>query len=155
MLGFGWGFGAFSPWGFYSPWLWGFDGGLGYYDWNNPAPPPDSYYDQAPQDNDYTPQDNSTIENTPGLGNAIYEALEPPAATPEENVPSVNPVLVLKDGTTYAVTDYWLMGGRLHYITSYGGENDIDINQLDLQETVDENAQRGINFTLRPTPLPQ
>jgi hypothetical protein len=45
---------------------------------------------------------------------------------------------------------YWLDAGKLHYITNYGGESLIDITQLDLQRTVDENAQRGGSFTLRP-----
>jgi len=61
-------------------------------------------------------------------------------------------VIVLRDGSSYAVSDYWLAGGKLHYITSYGGENSVDVNQLDLQRTVNDNATRGIEFTLRPTP---
>ena len=61
-------------------------------------------------------------------------------------------VIILRDGSSYAVSDYWLAGGKLHYITSYGGENSVDVNQLDLQRTVNDNATRGIEFTLRPTP---
>ena len=150
LAGFGGGWGGFSPWGFglgmWGPWGFGggFDGGVGYYNWNNPVQP-GSYYDQTP--------DANAILNNDTFGNSIYEALAPPAAETEEPVQTVYPVIVLKDGTSYAVTDYWLTGGHLHYITTYGGENDIDINQLDLQKTVDENAQRGINFTLRPTPM--
>jgi hypothetical protein len=59
-------------------------------------------------------------------------------------------VLCFKDGSSYAVSDYWLAGGRLHYVTSYGGENAIDEAQLDLQRTVNENAARGVEFTLKP-----
>lgn len=61
-------------------------------------------------------------------------------------------ILYLKDGSSYAVSDYWLSGGKLHYVTSYGGENVIDQSQLDLQRTVNENATRGVDFTLRPEP---
>ena len=61
-------------------------------------------------------------------------------------------ILYLKDGSSYAVSDYWLSGGKLHYVTSYGGENVIDESQLDLQRTVNENATRGVDFTLRPEP---
>jgi hypothetical protein len=61
-------------------------------------------------------------------------------------------VIILRDGSSYAVSDYWLAGGKLHYMTSYGGENSVDVNQLDLQRTVNDNATRGIEFTLRPTP---
>ena len=61
-------------------------------------------------------------------------------------------ILYLKDGSSYAVSDYWLAGGKLHYVTSYGGENVIDESQLDLQRTVNENGTRGLDFTLRPEP---
>jgi hypothetical protein len=64
-------------------------------------------------------------------------------------------VLFLKDGTVYAITDYWIADNKLHYVTNYGGENSIPLDQLDIQRTVDVNAKRGINITLRPTPAPQ
>jgi hypothetical protein len=37
-------------------------------------------------------------------------------------------------------------------VTSYGGQNAIELNQLDFQRTVDENASRSIELTLRPAP---
>jgi hypothetical protein len=43
-----------------------------------------------------------------------------------------------------------LDAGQLHYVTSYGGENSVDADRVDLQRTVDENAKNGIDFTLRP-----
>ena len=61
-------------------------------------------------------------------------------------------VLYLKDGSSYAVSSYWMEDGKLHYVTTYGGENSIDPAQLDLQRTVDENAAAGVSFTLRPAP---
>jgi hypothetical protein len=64
----------------------------------------------------------------------------------------VTAVLYLKDGSSYAVTDYWLADGKIHYVTSYGGENSIDQSALDLQRTVNENATQGLTFTLRPAP---
>ena len=64
-------------------------------------------------------------------------------------------VLFLKDGTVYAITDYWIADNKLHYITNYGGENSIPLDQLDMQRTVDVNAKRGINITLRPSPQSQ
>ena len=51
--------------------------------------------------------------------------------------------LYLKDGTSFAVSDYWLADGKLHYVTSYGGDNAVDESQVDLQRTVNENAARG------------
>jgi hypothetical protein len=64
-------------------------------------------------------------------------------------------VLFLKDGTVYAITDYWIADNKLHYVTNYGGENSIPLDQLDIQRTVDVNAKRGINITLRPMPQSQ
>ena len=58
----------------------------------------------------------------------------------------------MKDGTTYAATDYWLQGGVLHYVVSYAGESTLNMDEVDLQRTVDENARRGVNFSLRPGP---
>jgi hypothetical protein len=61
-------------------------------------------------------------------------------------------VLYMKDGSSYAVTDYWLGGGRLHYVTTYGGENTVDLSRLDVQKTVNENAALGHSFSLRAGP---
>lgn len=48
--------------------------------------------------------------------------------------------------------DYWVADGELHYRVSDGSEGALDINDLDLQRTVDENAKRGVPFTLKPQP---
>jgi len=64
--------------------------------------------------------------------------------------PRVVTMLYFKDGSSYGVTDYWLAEGSLHYVTSYGGENSVRADLLDLQRTVDENAKNGVNFVLRP-----
>ena len=61
-------------------------------------------------------------------------------------------ILFLNDGSSYGVTDYWLANGELHYVTTYGGENKIPVEELDLQRTVDANATRGVNFTLYNEP---
>src|ERR1700691_4707031 len=63
-------------------------------------------------------------------------------------------VISLRYGSSYAVSDYWLAEGKLHYVTSYGGENSVDANQIDLQRTVNENAAHGVTFTLRPAGAP-
>jgi hypothetical protein len=83
---------------------------------------------------------------------------------PVEGSPNNNPItgnvaastptvlLYLKDGTTYAASDYWLQGGQLHYTVNYGGESTLNMDEVDLQRTVDENARRGIRFQLKPNP---
>lgn len=82
----------------------------------------------------------------PYSSDIVPEAQAAQAASPT-NPPGV---IVLTDGTAYEVTDYWLDGGRLHYLTSYGGENSIPLDRLNLEETVKQNWQHGITFTLRP-----
>jgi hypothetical protein len=68
------------------------------------------------------------------------------------NVAATTPTVLiyLNDGTTYVASDYWLADGKLHYNVSYAGENSVDMNQVDLQRTVNENAKRGVRFSLKP-----
>jgi hypothetical protein len=60
-------------------------------------------------------------------------------------------VLYLNDGTVYLISDYWLADNKIHYVTSDGAEHTIDLDQVDLQKSVDVNAKRGVTFTLRPS----
>ncbi|MGC1130999.1 MAG: hypothetical protein WA875_15665, partial [Candidatus Acidiferrales bacterium] len=96
-------------------------------------------------------------ENSP----SSYEA--GPASAEAGNSANANPataaaanaqpfVLFMKDGSSYAVTDYWLAGGKLHYVTTYRGENTVDLSRLDVQKTVDHNAANGMKFELRSGP---
>jgi hypothetical protein len=75
-------------------------------------------------------------------------------SAPAGSVNDPEVVLFLKDGSVYALTDYWVAGGKLHYRTSYGGENSIDLDKIDMQRTVDVNSRRGIDITLKPAPEP-
>jgi hypothetical protein len=86
------------------------------------------------------------------LAQAPETSQEQETATVGPSAKRVSAVLYLKDGSSYAVTDYWLADGKIHYVTSYGGENSIDQDALDLQRTVNENAAQGLTFTLRPAP---
>jgi hypothetical protein len=63
-------------------------------------------------------------------------------------------MLVLKEGISFAVTDYWVENGKLGYVTTYGRENIIDLDQVDLDQTVKLNSLRGVPFVLRPRPAP-
>lgn len=180
--GFGYGFGCGGFWGgwgnCYGGWggapFWGgfgaYDGidGYGYYDSNygdtqsspnyqvfsggadsgpdNSMPPDNNYgdngnpgvtYQNSPQDNGMSADQSSEV----GAGSTSGENEQPF-------------VLYLKDGTSYAVTRYWVAGGKLHYVTTYGGENSIPIENVNVQKTVDENAALGHPFTLTPAPPP-
>jgi hypothetical protein len=138
-LGFGWGCSPFDPWPFacggFGYGAYGFGLG-GYY-------PPAGDYDQPPAPDDTSSEPSpSTWQN-------------PPAAEDLENnggVPTPRTLIYLRDGSSYEVTDYWFADNKLHYVTNYGGENSVDLRQIDVQRTVDANAARGTDFTLHPAP---
>ncbi|MGC1675631.1 MAG: hypothetical protein WA739_25445, partial [Candidatus Acidiferrales bacterium] len=98
------------------------------------------------------------LNSNPNSAENSTEAIEPqgsPDDNPDTgNVAASTPTVLiyLKDGTTYAASDYWLADGQLHYIVSYGGQSTLNMDDVDLQRTVDENARRGVNFSLKPRP---
>jgi len=61
-------------------------------------------------------------------------------------------LLALEDGSEFGLTEYWLEGHELHYVTSYGGRNSLPVERIDLDRTVKDNAERGVEFVLRPRP---
>ncbi len=95
------------------------------------------------------------IEEAPtGESYTVSAESQPPGepAQPEERAPRPLTLLQLKDGSMYGLTDYWLENGKLHYFTSYGGENSLPIERIDLDRTVQLNWERGVEFVLRPKP---
>ena len=48
--------------------------------------------------------------------------------------------LVLKEGISFGVIDYWVDGDKLGYVTTYGIEKTIDLDRLDLDKTVKLNS---------------
>lgn len=61
-------------------------------------------------------------------------------------------LLVLNNGSSHAATDYWVADGYLEYISPDGTRSHIPLEALDLQNTVRQNAPRGLPFVLRSTP---
>ncbi len=61
-------------------------------------------------------------------------------------------LLVLSNGTSHAVADYWVADGYLEYVSPDGTRSHIPLDALDLQKTVTQNAPRGLPFVLRSTP---
>ena len=161
---FGGGFygGGFYGGGFGFGLGYGYGYGYGYCDpfWGCPAGLYGSYYNGGYYGNQIynATTDESSVSNE--FNPSRYWG---PSAPPEEtgggggasSSSDSEVVLFLKDGTVYAITDYWIADNKLHYVTNYGGENSIPLDQLDMQRTVDTNAKRGINITLRPTPQSQ
>ena len=68
--------------------------------------------------------------------------------------------LYLKDGTVYAVSDYWFVGRQVHFIAVEEGgaksvEQTIPFGDLDVQKTVEVNARRGFRMVMRDEPVEQ
>lgn len=60
-------------------------------------------------------------------------------------------LIVLKDQTIFAVTDYWLEDGRVFYVTSTGKQGSVGVRDLDWEMTTQLNAERGVEFALHPS----
>jgi hypothetical protein len=163
--GLGFGFGGYGPcdpfWGCFGYGLgygYGFSGGLGYFGATSGGNGSGWTDAGAESSANVTSPDNtdSYLLAAPGTGGAGAAAVDSSIGTQElrtDSAPEQTYVLLyLKDGSTFAVSDYWLVDGKLHYVTSYGGENAVDEGRVDLQRTVDENAARGVDFTLKPQP---
>lgn len=144
--GFGLGFGGFGL-GFAAP-LWSgpawpiWSGGIGY-----PYALPYGY--SLPYDR--TLAYNSPAYTPPQSDNSSASETSPSAPKSTENSSGIL-LLYLKDGTMYSVRDTWLANGKLHYAATDGSEGVVELGEVDIQRTVDENAGRGVPFTLKPNP---
>ena len=98
----------------------------------------------------------------PGQGPSVWGGSQPPAtsnnvtvispSSPEKTEPEKLTLLVFKDHSIYAVTDYCVEDGRLNYVTSYGSKNAVGIDQLDLDFTLKLNEERSVKFELKRKP---
>ncbi len=61
-------------------------------------------------------------------------------------------LLVLNNGSSHAVTDYWVADGYLEYVSPDGSRSHVPLEALNLQDTVNQNAPRGAAFVLRSWP---
>jgi hypothetical protein len=104
--------------------------------WEMSAAPPANPSDDNTAEGNFSAQPGSTLHAATegeGLGKGVF-------------------VVVLNNGTSHAVTDYWVADGYLEYINPDGTRSHIPLEALDLQKTVSENAPRGRPFVLRSTP---
>ena len=65
---------------------------------------------------------------------------------------SASLLLYLTDGTMYSYRDCWLADGKLHCTATDRSESVFELEAIDFQRTVDENAKRGVPLTLKPNP---
>lgn len=159
---FGIGFGLWPGWGFGWPWLgyWNWDpfywdslswgwSGYGYYGYpaaNSPGyyPYDDGYSYSAPSDESYPSADLSAQSAGPAAQSSPQTFSVANGAAPV--------LLYLKDGSVYSARSYWVAGGKLHFVLLSGAESAVDMEQFDMQRTIDVNAKSGVPFTLKPDP---
>ncbi len=83
----------------------------------------------------------------------IFVELKPkPVAAKPGRLSSLLTLLVFKDNSISAATDYWLEDGQLHYESFSGAESAVPLERVDLDMTAYLNRQRGAKFVLRPKP---
>jgi hypothetical protein len=71
-----------------------------------------------------------------------------PAASTTDGADHPITLLQLKNGWMYGLTDYWVEGDDLHYVTNYGGKNSVPLALIDLPTTIRLNSERGVEFSL-------
>jgi hypothetical protein len=130
-FGCGFGFAGFN-FGFGAPLLWGPGWPAWYSGFADSYGLPYGY--SLPYDHGLTYNSASTGTSTP---------------TNAENSSAIL-LLYLKDGTMYWVRECWLANGELHCTATDRSERIIGLDEIDFQRTVDENARRGVPFTLKP-----
>lgn len=93
-----------------------------------------------------------------GLFGASYTAPDfgqPTAYAEPDATAAARPVsLVFKNGSTVQARNYWLAGGKLHYVSGDGIGHSIPLGQLDMRATMKANRQNGVRF-LPPAASPQ
>ena len=152
--GVGFGFGLWPGWGFGGPWL-GYGGwGLGWGDpwWGWPGYAygyPAGSISGYSYDGDYSygapPESYPYTDATAPVEQSSVQ----PGVVTNTGAPIL---LYMKDGPVYSVRDYWISSGQLHFILLNGVESAVEMDRLDLQRTVNENAKSGLQFTLKPGP---
>jgi len=98
------------------------------------------------------PPTNSWGDDTSEGNSSVPPGATLGATTEDRDVGNGVFLLVLKNGTSHAVTDYWVADGNLEYVSPDGAHGHIPLEALDLQNTVVRNAPRGRRFVLRSTP---
>jgi hypothetical protein len=116
----------------------------------------DQRLDYVPDDSTAAPPPKASLgqpsgsADLTGNGGSTQNAATNNAA-PGDEAKSEQPVtlLQLRNGSMYGLVYYWVEDGQLHYTTTYGGRDCLELDRIDLEKTIQLNAERGIRFVLR------
>ena len=126
---FPWTFGLWPWWGWWGwGWSWGWD-----WDWDHGR---DSHCHSYDQNGDCSSQRETGGE------------VDSRDATDRPMI-----VVYLRDGSGYSALDYWVTHGTLHIVTTYGEQKTFLMEEVDLERTGKENAENGIHFSFRTSPM--
>jgi hypothetical protein len=158
--GFGWPWYGFGNPFWYNPWSWSWGWpGYGYYGYApvylySSLSSPYSY-GNSPSNSDYQNStagqsgNSSSTPPAPEVGAPAQESTEANSITGNLTVPVL---LYMRDGSVYTVRDYWLTGNDFHFVLLDGEDKSVDVGQVDLRRTNDENAKSGVKFILKSEP---
>ena len=62
-------------------------------------------------------------------------------------------IFYTRDGNGFGANDYWQEDEVVHLATTAGSEKTFPMSELDAKKTAEENAARGVYFTLFNAPL--
>jgi hypothetical protein len=118
--------------------------------WFKDGTAPDSTVQSPAEPNPaYPPTDSHVANETPNFSDGTMPS--PNGMKAERPIT----LLQLRDGSMYGLTDYWISDGVLHYTTTYGGQNSLPFERIDLEKTVQLNANRDVPFVLLPQAVPR
>jgi len=91
-------------------------------------------------------QEAAQPETTPALAERAPE-------TPTLQVPAANAarstLVVLRGGSAFLATDYWVQGGQMHCVSQEGQSRAFPLEGIDLEQTLRVNRERNVEFVLR------
>lgn len=148
------GFDCFGAGFFFDPFfLSGFPGFfVGGEEFEPPADAPDNFSGSAEANID---EQSSSREPNESESGALETNADEAVSKDQEKNAQVVTLLQLRDGSMYGLTRYWVEGSQLHYVTTYGGQDSIALDRIDLEMTMKLNSERGVEFALRPKTTPQ
>jgi hypothetical protein len=92
---------------------------------------------------------NGSLPPTPALSQT--PSVQPASYTPRTQaaVSTQKTIIVLKGGSAFLATEYWIQGGQMHCVSAGREEKLLPLERIDLTETVRVNQERNVDFVLQ------
>jgi hypothetical protein len=83
------------------------------------------------------------MTQAPVESNAIATNLAAPVANDARAT-----LVVLRGGSAFVATDYWVQGGQIHCVSQEGQSRAFPLEGIDLEQTLRVNRERNVEFVL-------